>query len=102
VIGTWLLGLAGGIAGSLACASFVRAGNAATDIDPLTVAGLLAFVASHWIQLALLGAAGVEVAWRAAGAARLGDARMGARAARNETVGKLGEALVAAEIEALG
>ncbi len=106
VVGTWLLGLAAGVTACVAFASFVHSGTAATDIDPLTIAGLLAFVASHWMQLALLCAGGVVVAWRtagtAAGAARPGDDRTGERVGRSEALGKLGEALVAAEIEALG
>ena len=106
VIGTWLLGLAADVTACLAFASFVRAGTAATDIDPLTIADLLAFVAGHWMQLVLLCAGGLVVAWRtarpAAGTAYPGDDRTGARTARSEALGKLGEALVASEIEALG
>lgn len=105
-IGTSLLGLAAGVTACLAFAGFVYAGTDAWGIDPLTIAGLLAFVAGHWIQLMLLCAGGLVVAWRtagtAAGTACPGDDRTGARTARSEALGKLGEALVASEIEALG
>jgi hypothetical protein len=42
MIGTWLPGLAAGDAACVAFACFVYAGTAATDIDPLTIVGLLA------------------------------------------------------------
>ena len=106
VIGTWLPGLAAGVTARLAFASFVRAETAATDIDPLTIAGLLAFVAGHWMQHVLLCAGGLVVAWgtarTAAGTAYPGDDRAGARTTRSEALGKLGEALVASGIEAFG
>ena len=106
LIWTWLLGLAAGVAACVAFASFVHAGTAATDIDPLTVAGLHTFIASRWIQLALLCAGGAAVAWRTAetraGTSRPGDAPAGEQVARSEAVGRLGEVLVAAEIGALG
>ena len=106
VIGAWLVGLSADVTACVAFASFVRAGTAATDIDPLTIAGLLTFIVRHWMQLALLCAGGATVAWRTAetrtGTSRPADARMREQFARSEAVGKLGEVLVAAEIEVLG
>ena len=42
MIGTYLPGLAAGVAACVAFARFVCAGTAATDIGPLTIVGLLA------------------------------------------------------------
>ena len=106
VIGMSLLGLAAGDTVCVAFPNFVRAGTAATDIHPLTLAGPLTFIANHWMQLELLCAGGAVVGWWTAETrarmSRPGDAATEEQVARSEAVGRLGEALVAAEIEALG